>query len=152
GVYQGRAAEDPSKEGGKSAPAKPGKGGDNINLPKGPAPTQVLASIGKDGKLVIKTGTMVVRPVAPPGGLPAPAAVPPAPPGGAPAGAGAAGAPALPGGAAPAIAVAPGQMAWELHSEKYDLDDVDVLDTRGRKLDKKAVVKLLKKETVALAS
>jgi hypothetical protein len=43
-------------------------------------------------------------------------------------------------------------MGWELRSQTYDLDDVTVLDTRGRKLDKKAVVKLLKKETVALAS
>jgi hypothetical protein len=165
GVYQGRAAEDPSKDAGKTAPAKPGKGGDNINLPKGPAPTQVLASIGKDGKLVIKTATMVFRGGVPRPG-PLPGANPPAPPGAPPAGAGAPGviggaappagaAPAIvvgQAGAAPAVAVAPAQMGWELRSQTYDLDDVTVLDTRGRKLNKKTVAKLLKKETVALAS
>jgi hypothetical protein len=39
-----------------------------------------------------------------------------------------------------------------LRPQTYDLNDVTVLDTKGRKLDKKTVAKLLKKETVAMAS
>jgi RNA polymerase sigma factor (sigma-70 family) len=172
GVYQSRAGEGLAKKlGNKTSPlvAAPAptariKGGATINLPTGPAPTQVLASLDKDGKLVIKTATMMFRgggfavppPAAPlpgiggPGagggiGGPAPPAVPlPAVP---PPGGGAGGGPAGPVPAAPPL-----QVAWELRSQTYNLDDVTVLDTKGRKLDKKTVVKLLKKETVALAS
>ena len=165
GVYQGRAAEDPSKaksiKGGPAVGA-PGfggwiQGGNKLNLPTGPAPTQVLASIGKDGKLVIKTATVVFRGV--PGPVPVPA--PAAPPGVGGAGGGLPAPPAqiLPplaaggaGAAAPAPGVAFAQPAWELGAQTYDLDDVQVLNTRGRKLDKKTVVRLLKKETVAMAS
>jgi RNA polymerase sigma factor (sigma-70 family) len=51
-----------------------------------------------------------------------------------------------PGGGAPAPAMR------QLQSQKYALDDIEVLDTAGKKLDKKEVMKHLKKETVALAS
>ena len=145
GVYQGRAAEDPSKKVLKQAAPAPIKGGDKLTLPTGPPPIQVLASIGKDRKLVIKTAVFPAFPsvpMAPPGGaVPPVPAVPPAnfaPPG---AGAGAS-----------------GQLGWALRdvkgtiSQTYDLDEVQILDTRGRKLDKKTVVKRLKQETVAVAS
>jgi RNA polymerase sigma factor (sigma-70 family) len=157
GVYQSRA-EDPSKAKlNRAGPAvgdpKFGghiKGGDKLNLPTTPAPTQVLASIDKDGKLVIKTARVGFRGGVPPV-APALPIAPPAPPPGGGAGAGA---------AAPGIIIAPAppgpfprvQVTWELHAETFDLGEVKVFDTKGRKLDKKTVVKLLKKETVAMAS
>jgi RNA polymerase sigma factor (sigma-70 family) len=155
GVFQTRAAA-PVKEGETVAgpaiaapvPNVPAKDDARINLPKGPAPVQVLASIDKDGKLVIKTANLVFRPlpVPPanggPGGLPG--ATPPV-------------APVLPANpgtppGAPAIAIGRAEAAWELQSQTYDLDDIVVLNTRGKKLDPKEVRKLLKEETVALAS
>jgi hypothetical protein len=46
----------------------------------------------------------------------------------------------------------PGQLGTKIHVQTFDLDDVEVLDTKGKKLDKQAVTQLLKGETVALAS
>jgi hypothetical protein len=48
--------------------------------------------------------------------------------------------------------VGPAANRTKLHARTYDLDDVQVFDTKGKKLDRKTVVKQLKKETVALAS
>jgi RNA polymerase sigma factor (sigma-70 family) len=175
GVYQTRAEEGPAQAGANQAAPAPGapmKPQGKINLPVGPAPVQVLASIGQDGKLVIKTAMLWAVGVPAPVPLPAPAPLPapgplpalpanPAPPAqplpaipGAPAPGGAPNVPGLPLGVAPgAPAVAPGGMpAWELRSQTYNLDDVEVLDTRGKRLDKTTVRKRLRTETVALAS
>jgi RNA polymerase sigma factor (sigma-70 family) len=148
GVYHARAA-DPANPNGKQAPPavggpvvgvpavgapappakdEPAKDDEKINLPQGPAPVQVLASLDKDNKLVIKTAVAQFRPV-------------PLPPG---PGAG-------PGGvAAPAIGRV--QAVTALQTQTYDLGEVEILDTKGKKLDKKDVVKQLKEETVAMAS
>src|SRR6266851_204758 len=79
GLYQTQAAAAPDgkKEVGKEsvvgapavgAPAKEeektdddAKDDEKINLPKGAAPIQVLASLDKDGKLVVKTAVMTFR-------------------------------------------------------------------------------------------
>jgi RNA polymerase sigma factor (sigma-70 family) len=168
GVYQTRVTAAPGEpqEIGKApavgAPvpqpreeAKPDDGKDEpkINLPTGPAPTQALVSLDKDGKLVVKTAGIFARvgggrvgvgpiPVPPGGGalspLPAGGGVlPAAPPG---------------GGFGGGVVVVGGNMAPTVQSNTYDLDDVQVLDTKGKQVDKKDVVKLLKEETVAMAS
>jgi hypothetical protein len=147
GVYQGRADDtapptvNPS-EPAKAAPAsaKPAKLAEKINLPTGPAPIQVLASVNSDGKLVIKTAVTHYVPIAP-RPLP-PQQVPPVPPR------------LLPGrgGPAPAIAVAPFQPVMQAHSQICDFNDVQVLNTKGNKLTRKEVKKQLKEETVAVAS
>src|SRR5262249_44959789 len=144
------------------APA-PGPGGpvmprENINLPTGPAPIQVLVSIDAGGKLVIKTARMAFVPAGPPvpvpGGLPGPGGGP----GGAPAGppanpAGAADLPANGGGPGGGVIGFPGGgLVARLHAQTYDLKEVGVLNNRGKKLTGKEVRNLLKKETVALAS
>jgi RNA polymerase sigma factor (sigma-70 family) len=196
--------------GGVQAPAP-----EKINLPSGPAPVQVLASIDADGKLVIKRAVMQAP------ALPAPGAGFPGLPGGpAPGGGGGAGAPGAgaPGAGAPGAGVgAPGGGAGlgapggggapgagggpgapgapggpppgpggvgagfpgaggrpggfapggpgagrgpggfgpagrSLQVQTYDLDNVEVLDAKGNKLDRKEVTRLLKNETVALAT
>jgi hypothetical protein len=208
GVYQAGAAPPgattlPANAAAPAPDAKPAddaKDDEKINLPKGQPLTQVLASLDKDGKLVIKTAVMNFRPVPlpapapgglpalPPGALPPPAAgpggfgpVPPAAAGTAPAAPPAAlppaaaapgGAPpAPPAGAAPAAppggfpgpgggAPAPGAIGvparvnpiFVLQTQAYDLDDVQVLDTKGKQVDKKELAKLLKEEKVAMAS
>jgi RNA polymerase sigma factor (sigma-70 family) len=218
------AAGAPRPAGGVVGPAGAGAGGiavvmedEKINLPSGPAPVQVLASIDKDGKLLIKKAMATLRPL--PGGIPAPPAFVPRPglggapgaPGGGgfvvPPGAGGGGAPGAPGaggpgappgggpgagapaggapggigvgrpgvvapggggagggpfggrpgaglgGAAPAIAPGQaGQFVVKLHAQAYDLDSVEVLDSKGKKIDSKELMRLLKEETVALAS
>jgi RNA polymerase sigma factor (sigma-70 family) len=179
GVYQSRAAENAPVN--KSAPAvgapavgAPAVGAPapaivapapvqmegKINLPTGPAPIQVLASIGADGKLIIKMASMRFVPIGPPvviPPLPAPGALPnvPAVPPGAPV----PNAPPIPPGgqaggaiAAPAIGVGNVRFVAELRAETYDLKDVEVLDTAGKKVTNKRVRQLLKQETVALAS
>jgi hypothetical protein len=235
GVYQAGAAP-PGASGGSTVaagapapgekPADDAKDDEKINLPKGQPPTQVLVSLDKDGKLVVKHAVTGVKgvpvplpaPGAPGGALPplpahrlpppapgaggdsgrpppgtgavvepppaasgpgdgparaagsAPAAkgaAPGAPPGGgenapAPKGPGdapaqAAPQPAGPGGfpGRPGIGgFAPGnlQQVTTIQSQTYDLDDVEILDTKGKKVDKKELPKLLKEETVAMAS
>jgi RNA polymerase sigma-70 factor (ECF subfamily) len=162
GVYQGHAAP-PQPEGTKTAPAtggptvgapvignpgtiEPVKEGEKVNLPTGPVPEQVLASIDKDGKLVFKRALVQFRPVpVPPGGggrpLPADPAAPPGAPGAPPVG---------PGGPAPAIAKV--EKVTMIQTQTFDLDKVEVLDAKGKKVDAKDVVKQLKEETVAMAS
>jgi RNA polymerase sigma factor (sigma-70 family) len=165
GLYQASASAAPNDTTVAKAPNKEekddkdqkkegAKDEDKINLPTGATPIQVLASLDKDGKLVIKTvgarfaplpggpGRPVPPvPVAPPIGGPVPAPLPaPAPGGG---GGGGAGALPAPGVVVPVLA---------LQSTTYDLDDIKVLDTKGKEIDKKDLPKLLKDETVAMAS
>jgi RNA polymerase sigma factor (sigma-70 family) len=164
GAYQTRAAAPPQPEGTRTAPAtggpvvgapvgnpgtiEPVKEGEKVNLPTGPAPEQVLASIDKDGKLVIKRALVQIRAVpVPPGGGPGPRplpADPAAPPGGpvAP--------PVGPGGTAPAIGKV--EKVTMIQTQTFDLSDVEVLDTKGKKVDAKDVAKQLKEEAVAMAS
>ncbi|HMF15613.1 MAG TPA: hypothetical protein VKE98_00330 [Gemmataceae bacterium] len=139
GIYQTRAADkaqvQPQPAGTiGSGPAI--KMPANFNLPIHPAPTQVLASIDGDGKLVIKHAFINFVPVGPP-----------APP--------LKEVPALPGAqnnAAPAIAIAKMKPAVEMRAETYDLDKVQVFDNKGKKVTSKQVREVLKKETLALAS
>jgi RNA polymerase sigma factor (sigma-70 family) len=108
-----------------------------LNLPRTPAPVQVLAGIAPDGNLVIKmvSGPMV-RVFNPGGAGPLPA-VPGGPPGG-------------PGGIR--VGFGGAGSVPEVQSQTYNLDDVEVFDTKGQKVDKKEVLRRLKEETVALAS
>jgi hypothetical protein len=107
---------------------------DKTNLPKGHAPVQVLASLDNDGKLVVKTAIRTFRGI----GSPGPSSDSAAP--------GVGGAEGVGGGPAPAKSVT------TLRSQTYDLDDVQVLDTMGMKVDKKELAKLLKEEKVAMAT
>jgi RNA polymerase sigma factor (sigma-70 family) len=108
-----------AKEVGK--PAKDAQGKTKIRLPKGPPPIQILVSLAKDGKLVVRSsGPSGLGP--PPSlslGVPSPA---------------------------------PDAGGETMRSHTYDLGDVQVLDTSGKKVDKKELLKLLKDETVALRS
>jgi RNA polymerase sigma factor (sigma-70 family) len=116
---------------------------EKINLPRTPAPIQVLARIAPDGKLVIKmVGGHTIR-LFNPGG---PGPLRPGP-GGLPGGAGGAG-----GAGGIRVGFAGAGPAQDVQSQTYNLDDVEVFDTKGKKLDKKEVIKRLKEETVALAS
>jgi hypothetical protein len=148
GVYQTRAIAAPGPGDVKSSPSPEKKDSskdeDKINLPAGQPPVQVLASLDKDGKLVIKT--LIYKVVLPPGGGPGggpgilpPNPAPPVPPG--------------PGGPAVGGPVrgGPPQLVPTLQATTYDLDDVKVLDTAGKEVDKKDVAKLLKDEVVAMA-
>jgi hypothetical protein len=92
-------------------------------------------SLDKSGKLVVQSATVIgwipARPLGiqnPPGALPAPAPAP--------------------GGFGGIGLVKPGTIG----SHTFDLNDVQVLDTAGKKVDKKDLAKLLKEETVAMAS
>ena len=162
-------AQPPAQAGGGAGAGLGGGGGGKvpaeakIDLPMGPPPIQVLASIDKDGKLVIKRAIMQFA------GFPGGGAGGPGRPGAGfiPAGGGA-GLPALPGGpGAPGGAGGPpgaggfpggglpapiGAGGMRLDTQTYDLDKVEVLDTKAKKLDPKEVTRLLKKETVALAT
>jgi RNA polymerase sigma-70 factor (ECF subfamily) len=95
---------------------------DKTSLPKGHAPVQVLASLDKDGKLVVKTAIRKSR------------------------------GNEVSDGPASGIGEAPAKAVTTLHSQTYDLDDVQVLDTMGRTVDKNDLAKLLKEENVAMAS
>ena len=143
GIYQTRAAEKAqvqSRPAGTIASDAPIKMPANFNLPIQPAPTQVLASIDGDGKLVVKHAVITCVPVGPPAlpgkELPAP--------------------PRAQGDTAPAVAEAKPAVqlraAVELRAETYDLDKVQVFDNKGKKVASKQVRQLLKKETVALVS
>jgi RNA polymerase sigma factor (sigma-70 family) len=136
------------------APAKEEdkKEAEKVNLPTGPAPMQVLVSLDKDGKLVVKHAVIGFRVINPP-----PLPPQPVPPGGG----GRGGpvppiAPPQPGGApgAPGVAVAPVQVqqVTTVQSQTYSLDDVQVFDHKGNKVDTKDLAKMLKEETVAMAS
>jgi RNA polymerase sigma factor (sigma-70 family) len=125
------AQEPPAAGAAAAAPA---------SLPTGPVPVQVLASM-QDGKLVVKTAVISTRAigVGVGGGPGGPAVLPPIPAGGN----------APPGGAVPAPPKM--ELVTTLRMHTYDLDDVQVLDTRGHKLDKKRLANLLKEEAVAMA-
>jgi len=104
----------------------------NFGLPLNAGPTQVLASIDKDGKLVIKKVVTTIKNFAMPKG---PGAIPGAPPG---------------GGLGPVnIKI---ETAFHLEPQTYSLDDVEALDTNGKAIPKLDIPKLLKEETPALAS
>jgi RNA polymerase sigma factor (sigma-70 family) len=179
GLYESSAAPfDEQKEvvrdaaGGAPAAGAPanddkkGEDGDDdekINLPKGAPPIQVLAVLDKDGKLVVKAAVTTVAgfgggfggaPAAKPGIAPAPAAPgPPAAPAAPPAvvppppGAGGAG-----GAVAGTATVARMKTTTKLQTQSYDLDDVTILDTKGKEIDRRSIPKLLKEETVVMAS
>ena len=122
----------PAKEDNKPATDDP-KDDEKINLPKGPTPVQVLARLDADGKLVVKTAVptrKVVGVAQPLPGEPSDDVVP---------GGGAGG------------ATARSRVVTTLRAQTYALDDVRALDTEGKAVDKKALAKLLKKETVAMA-
>jgi RNA polymerase sigma factor (sigma-70 family) len=123
-------------------PAKDGQGEKKISLPKGPAPVQVLASLDKDGKLVVRAEQIVVLGVR----VPRPElATPPAP---------------VPEGSHPGTRVlvkaigGSTAMMSRPHDPielAYDLQEVRVLDTKGEEIDNKDLAKLLKNERVAVA-
>jgi RNA polymerase sigma factor (sigma-70 family) len=123
----------PSKEGGK--PAKDGQGEKKIGLPKGPPPVQVLASLTEDGKLMVKSEHILVHKKVvrahpwPEDALPGPHVV-------------------IKGFSGGLAAMRP-KGVIEL---SYDLKDVQVLDTKGKEVEKKELAKLLKDETLAVAS
>jgi RNA polymerase sigma factor (sigma-70 family) len=209
---------------GDTKPADEANNAEKINLPTGAPLTQVLVSLDKDGKLVVKHAVTIIRgvplplpgpgapggvapplpgaggapgriapapagpgarggagsapigggtvapptasaPAAPPtrgdnaplppgtpGDGPAPAAPPP-PGGGFPGGAGGGfqGKGGFPGGAGGGI-LANIKQVTNVQTQTYDLDDVQVMDNKGKKVDTKELAKLLKEETVAMAS
>jgi hypothetical protein len=111
--------------------------GEKPNIPVGVPLSQVLASLDEEGKLVIKTATIAWEAVP----LPAPVLPPP------PAGGGAGGVPV------PAIArIGEVKMKYATQTQTFDLGDFQVTDVKGKKVDKKELAKLLKEETVAMAS
>jgi RNA polymerase sigma factor (sigma-70 family) len=152
GICYTPAADEPGKlDGSRPAPAvvtpaipapaagAPGKDDEEINLPRTLAPIQVLARIDSDGQLVIKTAGVIVRFN---GGRAGPVPAP---------GAGGPGQVPVPG-AGGGVRIGFGGAPPGVQSQTYKLEDVEVFDTKGKKLDKKDVAKRLKQETVALAS
>ena len=149
GICYTPAVDAPGKaDGSRSAPAAgasavqapavgaPRKEGEEIDLPRTPAPVQVLARIDSDGGLVIKRVGHFVRMGAGPGAI-----------------AGGGGPGPLPApGAGGGIRVGFGGPPPGVQSQTYKLEEVEVFDTKGRKLDQKEVAERLKQETVALAS
>jgi hypothetical protein len=165
GVYQTRAAGAEDKTGvvqapGKDAPMPAQKGEkpaddakdkEKINLPRGMAPVQVLASLDKDGKLVLKSVDMHFTFLTLDGkgmamigaGIAGPKMI----------GAKVAGPGPGPGPGPGAGAAAGGRTVEEkVQSLTVKPDEVQILDTRGKKIDKKELEKLLKKEVVAMAA
>jgi RNA polymerase sigma factor (sigma-70 family) len=130
------------KEGGDAS--KDGKDEKKVRLPKGPAPAQVLVSLDKDGKLMVKADQIVALKVSPP--LRAAQAAVPIPRGPQPG----------PHVAIKVIDRGLGQMAFRPRQGpfelSYDLKEVQVFDTKGKEVGKKELAKLLKEETVAVAS
>jgi hypothetical protein len=121
------AVAGPTQEEAKSRADMP-KDGEKGNLPRGPAPVQVLARLDAGSKLVVRTAVPDVNKL----GVLQPAsedAVPER------------------GTAAPAHDSA----ATSVRAKTYDLDEVRVLDTGGKPVDKNALVARLKEETVAMA-
>jgi RNA polymerase sigma factor (sigma-70 family) len=131
------AKEDKKPEGDDAVDEK-------INLPKGPGPIQVLATLDKDGKLVVKSAITTVQGFAVGvgrfGGAPVAKPILPAP--------------VAPGAGGGGIAPVAGKVtaATKLQEETYDLEDVQILDTKGKEIDRRTIPKLLKEETVVMAS
>jgi RNA polymerase sigma factor (sigma-70 family) len=130
GAYHGtRAAEDPppAKELAKApapeAPAKDDSVDDDIDLPVGTPLTQVRARVDKNGKLIIKT---MIR-----GGSRFPLAT---------------------GGNNGFGDAFPEPEVTTIQIQRLDLADVKVVDVKGKKVEESELIKLLKKETVAMAS
>jgi hypothetical protein len=130
GAYQGtRAADDPpaAKELAKApAPedrAKDDLVDDDIDLPVGSPLTQVRARVDKNGKLIVKT---MIR-----GGSRFPLAM------------------AGNNGGGDAL---PEPEVTTIQIQRLDLADVKVFDVKGKKVEESDLIKLLKKETVAMAS
>ncbi len=121
-----------AKEDNKPATDDP-KDDEKINLPKGPTPVQVLARLDVDGKLVVKTAVPTLKRVGAAQPLP-----------------GEPSEDAVPGGGAGGT-TARSRVVTTLRAQTYDLDDVQALDTERKSVDKNALAKLLKKETVAMA-
>ncbi len=121
---------------------------DAAKLPTGMPLYQALVSLDADGKLVVKSKGMGFK-VAPGG-----RAVGGGPGGGGgggvrPPGGGGAGGPG--GGAGlPAAGRFGGNDA--VHTQTYELKDVKVFDTKGKQIDTKDLAKLVKEETVAMAT
>ena len=136
-LYPTSAAQQSERNGQivqEPAVGKPAGNGEDVKkltLPQGPPPMQVLVSLEKSGKLIVKTATVIGFGIAPlppannPGALPAPGA----------------------GGGFGGVG-----LVKPIGAHTYDLNDVQVLDTTGKKVDRKDLVKLLKEETVAMAS
>jgi hypothetical protein len=128
------------KEGGNSQ--KGGQDEKKVRLPKGPAPAQVLVSLRKDGKLMVKADQIVATGVRVPPVRVRQAPVP------------------MPGGPHPGprilIKGIGGGLAMPLPQGpvelSYDLKEVQVFNTKGKEIGKNELEKLLKDETVAVAS
>jgi hypothetical protein len=123
----------PDKEGGKLA--KDGPGQHKIGLPKGPAPFQVLVSVTKDGKLMVKSEHFLITKKA--------IRVPPL-------------SGNLPHGSSIVIqrigeGLGPSQPPGTIELS-YDLKDVQVFDTKGKKIGMTDLPKLLKDDTLAVES
>jgi RNA polymerase sigma factor (sigma-70 family) len=131
GAYQGtRAADDPvasaSKEIAKApAPEDRAKDeDDDVDLPVGTPLTQVRVRLDKNGKLVVKTA---MREHWATGSM-----------AGSSAGVG--------------EGIAPQSEVTTIQILRFDLADVKALDVKGKKVEESDLIKLLKKETVAMAS
>jgi RNA polymerase sigma factor (sigma-70 family) len=123
------------KEGGN--PTQDDQGRTRHRLPKGSAPVQVLVSLTKDGKLFVKSEHFLVKIQGPPplAGL-APDPMPGVP---------------QHGGRVLIRGLGPVPPHEPVEST-YDLKDVQVFDTTGKKVGDKELAKLLKDETVAVAA
>jgi RNA polymerase sigma factor (sigma-70 family) len=131
GAYQGtHAADDPVAQSSKEiakAPAPEDRAkdeDDDVDLPVGTPLTQVRVRLDKNGKLVVKTA-MRERWAA-----------------GSMAGS--------PGGGSDGIA--PQSDVTTIQILRFDLADVKALDVKGKKVEESDLIKLLKKETVAMVS
>ncbi len=127
----------PSKEGGN--PTKDRQSEKKVALPKGPPPVQVLVSLTKDGKLRVKSEHMVaVRVRFPP--LPAPPVTD------------------RPHSRPRVLIRTNGEGLGPMEQPKgsieltYEIEEIQVLDTKGEEVGKEEVAKRLKEETVAVAT
>ena len=126
----------PSKK--ENKPAKAGLNEKKAGLPKGPPPVQVLVSLTKDGKLMVKAEHIVALGVR----------VPPLPidPG-----------PEHPNPGPRFVfrtwdeGLGPTERAKGPIELSYDLNEVQIFDTNGKEVEKKKLAKLLKEETIAVA-
>jgi hypothetical protein len=101
-------------------------------LPTGPHPFQVLVSLTEDSKLTVKSNGMGFKVV----------------------GMGMGGGPG-PGGPVQGRAQGGGIIVNNkdaVHAQTYDLKDVQIFDTQGKQIDSKNVAKLLKGETLVMAT
>jgi RNA polymerase sigma factor (sigma-70 family) len=144
-----RIGPPPQKAGNGAVPAP-----EQPNLPLGPPPVQALAKVNADGTLTVKaavptmkTGGQIFGKGAG-GGMPPMNVVPPGimPPGMPPPGM------MPPKGAAGGFIIGQAGVMASVRTETYDLKSVQVFDTKGQPVDPKVLSKLLKEETVAMAT